>query len=687
MSKTDQPDRNLDDSWALSASMPVPRVAGGDDNDDGEDRTAAAHGDGRNENRSDTLHDGHPAGAVAELLGQPAPPRIPAAAPSGPGTGHEAAASVVARAAALRALGAKTMQGFGPAPINKPRAASPAGPMMTPSRLQEEATAFDPSAAASAFEAVTVADDRPRPSLDTPPPMPAAEAPAEAPLYLDDPPHVLRLSTNTSDHAVAAIDPGASASISSGAAASLAAGAQHAVDPADSSYPDESGEYSSDQPAYDGPPEEEEPDDPSSYTEEQPNYTSEHANQAALQASYGQPAFSGEHVQDSGEYVHSAPEAAPPMAQLVAASGAVRRPYTTGESGRAESEWFEPSGAQPMSDPSHLGHDHSFTEPSRRQRPPVPNRWIAPVAVFIAVSAVVFAGGYFYYRSQPPAAPIAGAPPAGEPPASDPAAAVAAGSDGSGEAPSVATGSGSSADEPSAPAGGIAPGLIDVRFDSTPPGAMVMLVDRERGVTSPVGTTPVRTALDPKVAYDAIFTLEGHPTKVVSLDASKSPRVLADLTGTGTVASGTAAAGATPTTQGTANGDASGVNPAETSAQVAKTSDPEEPVRNTGRNKRPRRDKERDKPNEREEAEAPDEPTEVNAAAMGSLTISAKPPCEVSINGKSLGRMTPVRELPVTAGIYKITLTNKSLGVNETIAVRVTPGKETKVTQDYTGTP
>ncbi len=679
MSKTDQPDRNLDDSWALSASMPVPRVDGVDD--DGEERTATAHGDGHNENRSDTLHDGHPASAVAELLAQPAPPRIPAAAPSGPGTGHEAAASVVARGAALRALGAKTMQGFGPAPINKPRDGQPAGPMMTPSRLQEAGTAFDPSAAASTFEAATMADDRPRPALDTPAPMKAAEAP----LYLDDPPHVLRLSTNTSDHAVAAIDPGASASMNAGAASSLVAGAQHAVAPANSSYPDESGEYASDQPAYDGPPEEEEPDDPSSYTEEQPNYSGEHANQAALQASYGQPAFSGEHIQDSGEYVHSAPEAPPPVAQLVAASGAVRRPYTNGESGRveSESEWFEPSAAQPMSDPAHLGHNHSFTEPSRRHRPPVPNRWIAPVAVFIAVSAVVFAGGYFYYRSQP-AAPIGAAPPpSGEPPAYEPAtAAVAAGAAGSGESQPVATGSGSSADEPAAPAGGIAPGLIDVRFDSTPPGAMVMLVDRERGVTSPVGTTPVRTALDPKVAYDAIFTLEGHPTKVVSLDASKSPRVLADLTG---AASSATTAGVTPT-PATASGEPSGAQPAETSAQVAKPSAPEEPARNTGR-KRPRRDKERDKPNQREEAEAPDAPTEVNAAAMGSLTISAKPPCEVSINGKSLGRMTPVRELPVTAGIYKITLTNKSLGVNETIAVRVTPGKETKVTQDYTGAP
>jgi hypothetical protein len=707
MSKTDQPDRNLDDSWALSASMPVPRLGSVDGSSD-EGITVPSPSD--DSARGDTVHDGHPA-AVAELLGQPAPPRIPAAAPSGPGTGHEAAASVVARAAALRALGAKTMQGFGPAPINKARSSPPGASMapVSPSQLQEEATAFDPSSAAAAFEAATVADGHPRPALDTPPPMQAmapmssetpAEAPSEAPLYLDDPPHLLRLSTNTSDHAVAPIDPGVSASMPLDSQLAYSGADSGVGDSLDASYDGDSGRsgYSGEQPYQDE--EDEEPDDPSSYTEEQANYSGEQAGyQAAYsgeRAAYGstEGSYSGEHVHDSAEYRHAAPEA-PPAVQLVAPGSLPRRPYTTGssESGRAESDWFEPSSAQPMSDPSNVEPiDHSFTQPSRRSRPPVPNRWIAPVAVFIAVSAVVFAGGYFYYRSQP--APIVAAPPAGEPPraaAGDLAGAAGgsatppAGDGAAGAAGAAGTASGSAATgEPPAPAGGVPAGLIDVRFDSNPPGAAVMLVDRGRGVTTPVGTTPVRTALDPKAAYDAIFTLEGHPTKVISLEASKVPqRVLAELTG--------APAGeARPAEQVAAADPGKGAEPAGDAAAKASEADD---GRSTNR-KRPRgRDKEREKPSDRaakereQEREESAEPAGVDVAAMGSLTISAKPPCEISINGKATGRMTPVRELPVTAGIHKITLINKSIGVNETIAVRVTAGKETKVTQDYTGTP
>src|SRR5262249_22705024 len=51
--------------------------------------------------------------------------------------------------------------------------------------------------------------------------------------------------------------------------------------------------------------------------------------------------------------------------------------------------------------------------------------------------------------------------------------------------------------------------LADLRIDSRPQGATVMLVDN--GKTSFLGTTPVAASLDPSRAYDVIFTLEGHP--------------------------------------------------------------------------------------------------------------------------------------------------------------------------------
>ncbi len=707
-----RPPRDLDDSWALSASMQVPRLP-----TEGATETDSS--------RSDTVFEGPPA---AVLTGQPAPPRIPAAAPSGPGTGHEAAASVVARAAALRALGAKTMQGFGPAPINKPQDGpsapsapsawppgpsgqasqpSPAHPAMTPSLLQEEATHFDSSPAAS-FEAETVADDERRP-LETPRPMPAqAEPPAEAPLYLDDPPDMLRLSTNTSDHAVAPIDPGASAQMPPAAQAASFADASYR-ESHESGESGESGVSSNSGSGIGGDrgnyrADSEYSSDPSGELPAQDDGSGFSGQEAAFSESGVYPPESGVYPPESGSYSHesghghgrdhghhSAPEAQPPAAQLVAPGGA-HRGYgsDSGIVGRADSDWFEASGPQAMADGIHnqpIDHsfDQSYSDPSRLH-PRAPNRWIAPLAVFIAVSAVVFAVGYFYYRSQPAQAPLATAPlsaeTAQEREAREAAAAAAAGGDGAGgSGGSAATAAGAAAagatTAAAADAGVVAADLVDVRFDSSPPGAVVMLVDRERGVTSPVGTTPVVAALDPKGAYDAIFTLEGHPTKVVSLDAGKSPRVFAELTGAGAEAAGATAATAAGTGEPKLTGAQGPVAAEDTSSKTG------------SRLKRPRTPKDRERKNERDpEADEPDEPAApIEAGAMGRLTVSAKPACEVSINGKAIGRMTPVRDLPLAAGIHKITLTNKELGVNETIAVRVSAGKETKVTQDYTGTP
>ena len=67
------------------------------------------------------------------------------------------------------------------------------------------------------------------------------------------------------------------------------------------------------------------------------------------------------------------------------------------------------------------------------------------------------------------------------------------------------------------------PVLVDVRIDSIPSGAEVVLVDRGR--TQLVGNTPIDTALDPSRAYDLVFTAQNLPPHVEHLDPRTTRRV------------------------------------------------------------------------------------------------------------------------------------------------------------------
>jgi hypothetical protein len=67
----------------------------------------------------------------------------------------------------------------------------------------------------------------------------------------------------------------------------------------------------------------------------------------------------------------------------------------------------------------------------------------------------------------------------------------------------------------------------------------------------------------------------------------------------------------------------------------------------------------------------------------GELEISAKPPCDVSIDGKPLGRKTPIIGLAVDAGVHRITLDNVQYRIDESVSVQVLAGKRARVIQDY----
>lgn len=592
--------RDLDDNWALSASMSVPRVTGVTDA------------------MSDPAHD-------------PEGPTVPAPGPSPEAPTVAATARKPLSRAELRLLGGKTIQGV--APVTGQRRSAMA-----------ESTGAEPRSEVSATSLRDQSDVRfSRPG---------------APMYLDDRPGVLRMSTDTSEVSVPEIDAGTSATtlLPSKRAPSPYHDPEPYRDPHDDS----------------GIGELAEPPPPVAPPALQSDTLDQELPPEVVPAP-GSPGMSPPHF---GHALAGAPPPAlkGPTAVAPAIALASRRSHPgelVGESSqRSERDWFEPSGGVPI--PAHP--DHSFTGGARKA-----SRLTLPLLVFAALSAVVFAGAYVYSRGRATPAP----------------------------APATA-----SVASPAAPeALAASAGLVDIRFDSTPPGANVVLVDREHESTSVVGTTPVRVAIDSRGKYDAIFTLSGHSPRLLAVSPS-APHVVADFSiddpaavSAARAASPTVTAGLPASPPATPAADPSGAPAADPSATpaanpsgsptattppsetpgtpVAASEPPKPEVIKDKTGKRPgKRPRGKGAPSVDEEED--DRPVRnVDPSALGRLTISTKPPCQVLINGKAHGT-TPLRELELPAGIYKITVINKEIAISETIAVRVTAGKETKFVQDYT---
>ncbi len=170
--------------------------------------------------------------------------------------------------------------------------------------------------------------------------------------------------------------------------------------------------------------------------------------------------------------------------------------------------------------------------------------------------------------------------------------------------------------------------LVDVRLDSKPAGATVMLVDN--GKTSFLGTTPVAASLDPSRSYDVIFTLEGHPTQMQHLDPTKTHHIEIAL---GKAEHHHHAAAATP-------------------AKSTPIADPFSAA----------------------PAPAP--------AANGTLMVSSKPPCELVIDGKPTGLSTPQKAIPLPAGAHQVTFVNSAENINKTVSVSITASQPTKLIEN-----
>lgn len=72
-----------------------------------------------------------------------------------------------------------------------------------------------------------------------------------------------------------------------------------------------------------------------------------------------------------------------------------------------------------------------------------------------------------------------------------------------------------------------APSLVELRLDSDPSGASVMIVDR--GKSSPLGSTPLAASVDPARQYDLVFTIPGHPPKVEHVDPRTTHQIAVAL--------------------------------------------------------------------------------------------------------------------------------------------------------------
>jgi len=335
----------------------------------------------------------------------------------------------------------------------------------------------------------------------------------------------------------------------------------------------------------------------------------------------------------------SMPVAAPfESGGMPAASRSMTRGHAV-EAGAAEvaptRAWFEKAHERFEQGPDRLEeipHEETWVGTMQLHRPPtwgaLIGKVIAPIVVLVVAGVLVV--GYFVFdgrggKSSAPAAPAAVATAVQAPAAQVVVEPVPA-------APAV------KAAEPAPSPAAVPSKFVDVVLVSSPAGATVTLVDR--GKTTFIGTTPVATALDPSRRYELIFSHPSLPTHVESIDPSTTHRVDVKL-GQAARAESPRPAAARPRT--------------ESRVEQAAAPAPEKVVAE----------------------KAPAAP-----AGDGILMIASKPPCEIVIDGKPTGLMTPQREIPLAVGGHKVTLVNKSEDISKTISVQISAGKPTKVIQD-----
>jgi hypothetical protein len=305
-------------------------------------------------------------------------------------------------------------------------------------------------------------------------------------------------------------------------------------------------------------------------------------------------------------------------------------------------------------------------------------RLVFPVALLVSIGVVVgayvaFSGGRGAVRDDLAAtAPAAGAPAVApsQAPATAPSQAPAAASASTATAapavisapaaqpaPEAAAAVAPGAPDPAAAgAAPASPELVDVRIDSIPAGATVMLVDRGRAQL--IGDTPVDTALDPSREYDLVFTSPSAPPHVEHLDPRTTRRV--------EVALGMHDAVAHPADAPRPVEHAAADHPADAPRRVEHAAADHPAAEHTpARPARPRA-----------------EPRAEPPVGQGTLMISSKPPCEIVIDGRTTGLTTPQRSISLPAGNHRITLLNSEKSIHKVVSVQIIANTTAKIIED-----
>jgi hypothetical protein len=194
------------------------------------------------------------------------------------------------------------------------------------------------------------------------------------------------------------------------------------------------------------------------------------------------------------------------------------------------------------------------------------------------------------------------------------------------------------------------PALVDVRLDSIPSGATVMLVDHGR--TQLVGNTPISAAFDPAREYDLVFTYPSKPTQIEHLNAGTTHRL--------------------SVTFGAAKPDPVAAPPerVERVAPAAPAPAAAPAPRHVERAAEPT-------------PAARKPPRPAADAGEGTLMISTKPPCEIVIDGRSTGLMTPQRSIPLPVGSHRVTLVNSEKDIKKTVSVQIAANATEKIIEDF----
>jgi hypothetical protein len=194
-------------------------------------------------------------------------------------------------------------------------------------------------------------------------------------------------------------------------------------------------------------------------------------------------------------------------------------------------------------------------------------------------------------------------------------------------------------------------------FDSQPSGAEVVLI--ADGVSQSLGMAPVDAKIDPRKRYEVVFKKDGFATVTRPVEITGNTA----LSVVGTLAK--ARANTKPIIPG-----GTGLKPKPkpdpgTTVVVA----PKPPIENPVA---PKQDDPKPKP------------PVVDSNATGTLLLSAKPPCNIFIDGRDTGKRTPQRNITLPVGKHRITLLNNELGIKESFNVKITADKATKALKDYT---